>query len=142
MFSLKYNETPWRRRCKPQSNLLYTILINLIGFPQEENKRKDQSVELGDYKEKPLGKVKDQKEKIFTKKYQKSQRKSFFCIFTTNKNKNLLRRQSCKRKRKIIFLKSRHIKQGAETSCLCVCTKRVCVCNKELNSCTVSVYNT
>ena len=59
MFSLKNNETPWRRRCKPQSNLLYTILINLIGFPQEENKRKDQSVELGDYKEKPLGKVKD-----------------------------------------------------------------------------------
>ena len=32
--------------------------------------------------------------------------------------------------------------QGAETSCLCVCTKRVCVCNKELNSCTVGVYNT
>ena len=32
--------------------------------------------------------------------------------------------------------------QGAETSCLFVCTKRVCVCNKELNSCTVGVYNT
>ena len=32
--------------------------------------------------------------------------------------------------------------QGAETSCLRVCTKRVCVCNKELNSCTVGVYNT
>jgi len=59
MFSLKNNEPPCRRRCKPQSNLLYTILINLIGFPQEENKRKDQSVELGDYKEKPFGEVKD-----------------------------------------------------------------------------------
>ena len=32
--------------------------------------------------------------------------------------------------------------QGVETSCLCVCTKRVCVCNKELNSCTVGVYST
>ena len=32
--------------------------------------------------------------------------------------------------------------QGAETLCLCVCTKRVCVCNRGLNSCTVGVYNT
>ena len=32
--------------------------------------------------------------------------------------------------------------QGAETLCLCVCTKRVCVCNKELNSCTVGEYST
>ena len=59
VFNLKNNEPPCRRRCKPQSNLLYTVLINLIGFPQEENKRKDQSVELGDYKEKPFGEVKD-----------------------------------------------------------------------------------
>ena len=34
------------------------------------------------------------------------------------------------------------LEQGAETSCLCVCTKRVCVCKRGLNSCTVSVYNT
>ena len=78
MFSLKNNEPPCRRRCKPQSNLLYTILINLIGFPQEENKRKDQSVELGDYKEKPFGEVKDQKEKIFREKV-------FFVSLPSNK---------------------------------------------------------
>ena len=32
--------------------------------------------------------------------------------------------------------------QGAETSCVCVCTKRVCVCDKKPNRCTVVVYST
>ena len=30
---------------------------------------------------------------------------------------------------------------GAETSWVCVCTKRVCVCDKEPNKCTVGVYS-
>ena len=30
--------------------------------------------------------------------------------------------------------------QGAETSCMCVCTRRVCVSNNEPKACTVGVY--
>ena len=33
-------------------------------------------------------------------------------------------------------------KQGAETSCVCVCTKRVCVSNWEPKMCTVGIYRT
>ena len=30
--------------------------------------------------------------------------------------------------------------QGAETSCVCVCTKRVCVSNTKPKACTVGIY--
>ena len=32
--------------------------------------------------------------------------------------------------------------QGAETSCVCVCTKRVCVSNTKPKACTVGIYST
>ena len=35
-----------------------------------------------------------------------------------------------------------HKVQGAETSCVCVCTKRVCVKFTEPKVCTVGIYST
>ena len=32
--------------------------------------------------------------------------------------------------------------QGTETSCVCVCTKRVCVSNTKPKACTVGIYST
>ena len=32
--------------------------------------------------------------------------------------------------------------QGAKTSCVCVCTKRVCVSNTKPKACTVGIYST
>ena len=37
---------------------------------------------------------------------------------------------------------STHQHQGAETSCMFVCTKRVCVSDTEPKACTVGIYST